>query len=103
MVRILQWVARQAQKHPYITLLFGFWAFGYTFMVPTLFGGRMILFIAHLLGDTPKAWFLGFGFLFLNVFVFAFLVPFALWALLCWALQEPEEGASAEKEDPSRG
>ena len=100
MMRFLRWVAQQAQRHPYMTLLFGFWAFGYTFMVPTLFGGRMILFVAHLLGDTPQAWFLGFGFLFLNVFLFAFVVPFLLWVLLCWALQEPESPQEKEGGSP---
>ena len=85
-----RWVIQQARLHPFLSLVFGFWAFGYTFMVPSIFGGRLILSIAHLLGDTPQDFFIAFGFLFLSVFLFALVVPFALWTLICWALEEKE-------------
>jgi hypothetical protein len=90
MKRFLTWSARQARVHPYVSLVFGFWAFGYTFMVPSIFGGKLILTVAHLLGDTPQAIFLGFAFLFLNVFLFSLVVPFGIWLLICWAMQEKE-------------
>ncbi|MBI5198127.1 MAG: hypothetical protein HZA19_05900 [Nitrospirae bacterium] len=88
MERFFTWVLKQAKTHPYITVVFAFWAFGYTFMVPAIFGGKLILTVAHLLGDTPQAIFWGFGFLFLSVFLFALVVPFGLWLLICWALEE---------------
>lgn len=83
-------VARNARENPYLTVLFGFWAFGYTMMVPTLLGSHFMAFISERLGGAPETLFVAFGLLLLNVAVFAFAVPFALWMLVCWALRQTD-------------
>jgi hypothetical protein len=88
MVRFWLWALGQTKAHPFLTMVFIVWAFGYTFMVPTVFGGKLISTLAHLLGNIPQDLFLAFGFLFLSVFLFALLVPFGIWILICWALEE---------------
>lgn len=85
--RLLATVARNARENPYLTALFGFWAFGYTMMVPTLLGSRFMAFISEQLGGAPETMFVAFGVLLLNVLLFAFAVPFVLWMLVCWALR----------------
>ncbi|MBI5136015.1 MAG: hypothetical protein HZA24_01625 [Nitrospirae bacterium] len=84
--RLLRQAAANARANPYLAVLFGFWAFGYTMMVPTLLGSRFMAFISERLGGAPETLFVAFGALLLNVFVFAGVVPFVLWMLVCWAL-----------------
>jgi hypothetical protein len=88
-------VARNARDNPYVTVLFGFWAFGYMMMVPTLLGGRFMTFISERLGGAPETLFVAFAALLVNVVVFAFAVPFALWMLVCWALRREDGGTDA--------
>jgi len=75
-----------ARQNPYLTVLFGFWAFGYTIMVPTLLGSRFMPFISERMGGAPETLFVAFGVLMIDVVVFALVVPFVLWMLVCWAM-----------------
>jgi hypothetical protein len=79
-----------AREHPYLTVLFGFWAFGYTMMVPQILGSGYLPFVTAQLGGRPEAMFVAFGILLANVVVFALGVPFGLWMLVCWALRREE-------------
>jgi len=94
--RLASTVARNARENPYVTVLFGIWAFGYMMMVPTLLGGHFMTLISERLGGAPETLFVAFGGLMLNVLVFAFGVPFLLWMLVCWALRRDDGGT-----DPS--
>ena len=76
-----------AKANPFLTVLFGFWAFGYTMMVPTLLGSRFMAYISEQLGGRPEMLFVAFGALMINVILFAIIVPFVLWMLVCWALR----------------
>jgi len=93
--RLARTVARNARENPYVTVLFGFWAFGYMMMVPTLLGGRFMTFLSERLGGAPETLFVAFGGLMVNVLVFAFLVPFVLWMLVCWALRRDDGGGGS--------
>lgn len=88
-------VVRNAKDNPYVTVLFSFWAFGYMMMVPTLLGGHFMTYISERLGGTPETLFIAFGGLMVNVLLFAFLVPFLLWMLVCWALRRDDGGSDA--------
>jgi len=74
-----------ARANPYLAVLFGFWSFGYTMMVPTLLGSHFMAFISEKLGGAPETLFVAFGVLMINVILFAGVVPFVLWMLVCWA------------------
>jgi hypothetical protein len=95
LARLAHAVARNARENPYVSVLFGIWAFGYMMMVPTLLGSRFIPLISERLGGAPETLFVAFAGLMLNVLVFAFLVPFLLWMLVCWALRREDEGTGA--------
>jgi len=84
--RLARSARRNARAHPYLTVLFVFWGFGYTMMVPTLLGSQYLPFISERLGGAPETLFLAFGVLVINVLLFAVVVPFVLWMLVCWAL-----------------
>jgi hypothetical protein len=88
--RLLRQARANAREHPYMTVLFCFWAFGYTMMVPQILGGSYLPFVSDQLGGRPEAMFAAFGLLLLNVILFALAVPFALWMLVCWALRRED-------------
>ncbi|MFQ5507896.1 MAG: hypothetical protein ACE5FN_01020 [Leptospirillia bacterium] len=88
--KLFRTVVRNARDNPYLTVMFGFWAFGYTMMVPTLLGSHFMSFISDYLGGAPETLFVAFGVLLISVVLFAFLVPFILWMLVCWALRREE-------------
>lgn len=79
-----------AGEHPYLSVLFAFWSFGYTMMVPQILGAGYLPFISGQLGGRPEAMFVAFGVLLVNVLLFALLVPFGLWMLVCWALRRED-------------
>jgi len=79
-----------AKKHPLMTAIFAFWGFGYTFMVPNLLGGHFLYSFFRLVGKTPGDAFLGFSILFGMVFLFAGVVPFFIWYLVCRALESKD-------------
>jgi hypothetical protein len=79
-----------AKKHPLMTAIFAFWGFGYTFMVPNLLGGHFLYSFFRLVGKTPGDAFLGFTILFGMVFLFAGIVPFLIWYLVCRALESKD-------------
>jgi hypothetical protein len=81
-------VKANARANPYMTVLFGFWAFGYTIMVPTLLGSRFLPYISERLGGAPETLFVAFAALMVNVVIFAVVVPFVLWMLVCWAMRD---------------
>lgn len=83
-----------AKRHPLLTSVFGFWGFGYTFMVPNFLGGHFLSAFFHAVGTNPSRVFLGFGALFFMVFLFAGIVPFGLWYFVCRALESGEEPSS---------
>ncbi len=83
-----------AKRHPLLTSVFGFWGFGYTFMVPNFLGGRFLSAFFHAVGSNPSKVFLGFGALFFMVFLFAGIVPFGLWYFVCKALESGDESTS---------
>jgi len=86
--RLMKQVKANARANPYMTVLFGFWAFGYTMMVPTLLGSRFLPYISERLGGAPETLFVAFAALMLNVIIFAAVVPFVLWMLVCWAMRD---------------
>lgn len=88
--RLWSRTAGNAREHPYISALFGFWAFGYTMMVPQILGSRFMPYISEKMGGAPEMLFVAFGALLINVLLFAFIVPFCLWLLVCWALGKEE-------------
>jgi len=88
--RLLKRARENAREHPYLTVLFGFWSFGYTIMVPQILGSSFLPFVSGQLGGRPEAMFAAFGLLLVNVLVFAIVVPFGLWMLVCWALRREE-------------
>lgn len=90
LVRLLKQARDNVRDHPYLTVLFGFWAFGYTMMVPQILGSQFLPFVSGELGGRPEAMFVAFGLLLLNVLLFAFVVPFVLWMAVCWALRREE-------------
>ncbi len=79
-----------AKRHPLLTSLFAFWGFGYTFMVPNLLGGRFLFAFFRIVGKSPGDAFMGFSLLFAMVFLFAGIVPFLIWYLVCRALESGE-------------
>lgn len=85
------------KRHPLLTTVFGFWGFGYTFMVPNLLGGRFLQAFFHAVGSNPGKVFLGFGALFFMVFLFAGVVPFALWYFVCQALESADTSSQTPK------
>ena len=85
------------KRHPLLTTVFGFWGFGYTFMVPNLLGGRFLQAFFHAVGSEPGKVFLGFGALFFMVFLFAGVVPFALWYFVCQALESADTSSQTPK------
>ncbi|MDH5525970.1 MAG: hypothetical protein OEY97_01515 [Nitrospirota bacterium] len=91
LIRLARQALANAREHPYLTALFGFWSFGYTIMVPQVLGGRYLPFLSEQMGGRPETLFVAFGLLMVNVVVFAFVVPFGLWMLVCWALGRDEE------------
>jgi len=88
--RVLRQARVNAREHPYLTVLFGFWAFGYTMMVPQILGSAFLPFVSEQLGGRPEAMFLAFGALLVDVIVFALAVPFTLWMLICWAIRKDD-------------
>ncbi len=86
--RLMQQVGLNARAHPYLSVLFSFWSFGYTMMVPTLLGSRFMPYISEQLGGHPEMMFVAFGVLVIDVALFAVLVPFVLWMLVCWAMRQ---------------
>jgi len=91
LLRLGRRVAANARAHPYLTVMFGFWSFGYTMMVPTLLGSHFMAFFSEQFGGRPEALFLAFGLLLVNVILFAFVVPFVLWMMVCWALGQGDD------------
>ncbi|MGC8499765.1 MAG: hypothetical protein ACP5OS_01135 [Leptospirillia bacterium] len=85
------------KRHPLLTSIFGFWGFGYTFMVPNFLGGRFLEAFFHAVGRDPGKVFLGFGALFFMVFLFAGIVPFALWYFVCKALESGDTSSQNTK------
>jgi len=85
--RLWAQAGKNARANPYMTVLFGFWGFGYTMMVPTLLGSGFMSFISESLGGAPETLFVAFGVLMINVILFAVVVPFVLWMLVCWAIR----------------
>lgn len=79
-----------AKRHPFLTAIFSFWGFGYTFMVPNLLGGHFLFSFFKLVGKSPMDAFMGFSLLFGMVGIFAFLVPFSIWYLVCRALESTD-------------
>jgi hypothetical protein len=88
--RLFRRAGQNAREHPYMTVLFCFWAFGYTMMVPQILGSSFLPFVSGEFGRRPEAMFAAFGVLLINVLLFAFGVPFGLWMLVCWALRREE-------------
>lgn len=88
--KLLSRVAGNVRENPYMSALFGFWTFGYTMMVPQILGSRFMPYISERMGGAPEAMFVAFGLLLVNVMLFAFIVPFGLWMLVCWALRKEE-------------
>jgi hypothetical protein len=88
--RLLRQARANAREHPYMTVLFAFWAFGYTMMVPQILGSSYLPFISAQLGGRPETMFVAFGVLLVNVALFALAVPFTLWMLICWALRKDD-------------
>jgi hypothetical protein len=76
-----------AKRHPFLTAIFAFWGFGYTFMVPNLLGGHFLYSFFRIVGKSPGDAFLGFSILFGMVALFAGGVPFMIWYLVCRALE----------------
>lgn len=85
------------KRHPLLTTVFGFWGFGYTFMVPNFLGGRFLQAFFHAVGSEPGKVFLGFGALFFMVFLFAGVVPFFLWYFVCQALESADTSSQTPK------
>jgi hypothetical protein len=79
-----------AKKHPVLTAIFAFWGFGYTFMVPNLLGGHFLYSFFRIVGKSPGDAFLGFTILFGMVILFAGVVPFLIWYLVCRALESTD-------------
>jgi hypothetical protein len=90
--RLFRQALSNAREHPYLSSLFGFWSFGYTIMVPQVLGTRYLPFLSEQMGGRPETLFAAFGLLMVNVVVFAFVVPFGLWMLVCWALGRDDDG-----------
>jgi Na+/phosphate symporter len=88
--RLLRQAKANAREHPYMTVLFAFWAFGYTIMVPQILGSNYLPFVSEQMGGRPEAMFVAFAMLMVNVVLFALAVPFALWMLICWALRKED-------------
>ncbi|MHB8421590.1 MAG: hypothetical protein ACYC9S_02165 [Leptospirales bacterium] len=82
-----------AKRHPLLTSVFAFWGFGYTFMVPNLLGGRFLFAFFKVVGKSPGDAFLGFSLLFGMVILFAGVVPFLIWYLVCRALESGESSS----------
>ncbi len=85
--RVMRSAKANAKANPYLSVLFGFWAFGYTMMVPTLLGSHFMAYISEQLGGKAEMLFVAFAALMINVVLFAVIVPFVLWMLVCWALR----------------
>lgn len=88
--RMLRQARENARAHPYLTVLFAFWAFGYTMMVPQILGSGYLPFVSEQMGGRPEAMFVAFAMLLVNVALFALAVPFGLWMLICWALRRDD-------------
>ncbi len=90
-----------ARNHPYLTALFGFWCFGYTMMVPQLLGAGYLPYLSERMGGAPETLIVAFGGLLLMVVLFAFVVPWGLWMLVCGALTPPE--GDEDEDDSTEG